>query len=420
MRKYLVGGAVRNKILGLPVKDKDWVVVGSTPDFFIKNKYKQVGKKFPVFLHPITNEEYALARTEKKCGVGYKGFEVNYSPYIKLKEDLIRRDITINAIAQDKFGKYFDPCNGLLDIKKRLLRHISPSFSDDPLRVFRVARFAALLFHLGFKICSNTLSLMSSKFLKNEIKHLEIERIWQETEKAFRTKNPNIYLQVLFDCNLISTIFPEIYYLFGLNNKFNYFNKKKFYKQNIFQGLSYISKYTNRVDIKFSFFLQLFNINLICCVTNKRKNYFFKHFLKYIYNFLNRIKAPKKVKNLSLVFIKNINLLINISNISSTEIVILLKKMNAWRNPKIIKKISLLMNCYINFLNIFSKKNKHKGIFYSQYLKNVFKVASTVSFSSISVEIKNGMYIQKELDRLKKLAIDRWKTFNTVNCFKNC
>ncbi|WP_343154821.1 tRNA CCA-pyrophosphorylase [Buchnera aphidicola (Pseudoregma panicola)] len=411
MKIYLVGGAIRNKILRLPVKDRDWVVVGSNINFFIKNKYKLVGKKFPVFLHPKTHEEYALARTERKDGFGYKGFKVNFSSNITLKEDLSRRDITINAIAQDKNGKYYDPFNGLKDIKKCILKHISSSFSDDPLRVFRVARFAALLFHLGFSIYKDTLCLMSSDYIKNEIKYLEKERIWQETEKAFKTKNPDIYFKVLFKCNLIEIIFPEIYCLLNLNKKLYFLNKKYFFRQSIFKGLSYVSKFTNKIDIKIAFFFQLFFLNICFCVPNNNKFLFYDIFLGHINNFFIRINVPNKIKNLSLMFIKNINFLVNIHNKSSKEIIFLLKKINAWRNPNIVKKLSILIDCYINFLNIFYKNYFNNSISSGKYLKNVFKISKSISFKSINKNIKNGIEIQKKINELKELSIDNWRSF---------
>ncbi|BGI51286.1 MAG: tRNA CCA-pyrophosphorylase [Buchnera aphidicola (Ceratovacuna japonica)] len=411
MKIYLVGGAIRNKLLGLPVKDRDWVVVGANINFFIKNKYKKVGKKFPVFLHPYTHEEYALARTEKKSGLGYRGFKVNFSPNVTLKEDLLRRDITINAIAKDKNGKYFDPYNGLKDIKKCVLRHVSSSFSDDPLRVFRVARFAALLFHLGFKIYKDTLCLMSSNFIKNEIKYLEKERIWQETEKAFKTKNPNIYFQVLFECNLIKVVFPEIYYLINLDKKLCFLNKKYFLKNNIFKGLSYISTRTNKVDIKISFFFQLFFVNIYFCMPNNYKFLFFRNFFKYINIFFVRINVPNKIKNLSITFIKNVNCLINIHYKSSKEIVFLLKKINAWRNPSIVKKLSILTDFYIDFLNIFYKDYFNNRISCGKYLINVFKVSRSISFKSIKKNIIKGIEIQNKINELKELAIENYRFF---------
>uniref|UniRef100_A0A1A9Z1H6 Poly A polymerase head domain-containing protein n=1 Tax=Glossina pallidipes TaxID=7398 RepID=A0A1A9Z1H6_GLOPL len=188
MRKYLVGGAVRDSLLNIPVKEKDWVVVGSSPEEMINLGFLPVGKSFPVFLHPKNHEEYALARTEYKHGKGHTGFTFQTSPNITLEEDLKRRDLTVNAIAKDDKGNLIDPYGGLNDLNLRRLKHISSAFQDDPLRVFRVARFAAYLAHLNFFIASETLQKMSD--MTNELVDLPVERIWMETKKALLSCNP--------------------------------------------------------------------------------------------------------------------------------------------------------------------------------------------------------------------------------------
>ncbi len=195
MQTYLVGGAVRDKLLNYPVKDKDWVVVGATPQQFLDDGFKQVGKDFPVFLHPETNEEYALARTERKSGKGYYGFEVHAAPDVTLEQDLERRDLTINAIAMDQQQQLVDPFNGQQDIKDKILRHVSPAYAEDPLRVLRTARFAARFHHLGFSIAPETMQLMTKLAASGELKNLTAERVWQETEKALSERSPQVYFE---------------------------------------------------------------------------------------------------------------------------------------------------------------------------------------------------------------------------------
>ena len=197
MKIYLVGGAIRDSLLNLPVLEKDWVVVNATEAELIENGYKKIGKDFPVFLHPETKEEYALARKEKKIGDGHKGFKFISDPDITLEEDLLRRDLTINAIAQDKEGKLIDPYKGQFDLKNRTLRHVSEAFSEDPLRVFRVARFQAKLKYLGFEISLDTLKLMQEISSSGEIQTLSKERFWMEIQKALLTKNPEVFFDVL-------------------------------------------------------------------------------------------------------------------------------------------------------------------------------------------------------------------------------
>jgi tRNA nucleotidyltransferase (CCA-adding enzyme) len=213
---YLVGGAVRDKLLNRQFNEQDWVVVGGTAEALEKQGYRKVGKSFPVFLHPDTGEEYALARTETKTGPGYHGFEVYAGTDVTLEEDLQRRDLTINAIAQDSNGELIDPWGGQTDIDARVLRHVSEAFREDPLRVLRVARFAASLYDLNFTIAPATMELMREITASGEVAALTPERVWKETEKALKTDRPDVYLQTLRDCGALEVIFPEIDVLFGV------------------------------------------------------------------------------------------------------------------------------------------------------------------------------------------------------------
>ncbi|HDR1923718.1 TPA: multifunctional CCA addition/repair protein [Pasteurella multocida] len=219
---YLVGGAVRDQLLNLVVKDRDWVVVGATPDDLLSQGYQQVGKDFPVFLHPQTKEEYALARTERKAGSGYTGFICDFSPTISLEQDLSRRDLTINALAQDLDGKIYDFYDGLTDLKQRLLRHVSPAFAEDPLRVLRVARFAARYHALGFTIASETRELMQQLSQSGELSNLTAERVWLETEKALLEPHPEVYFQTLQEVGALQVLFPELAALQGVPNPAKY------------------------------------------------------------------------------------------------------------------------------------------------------------------------------------------------------
>ena len=208
MKIYLVGGALRDKFLNIPIKDKDYVVVGSTPEEMVKKGFKPIGKDFPVFIHPDTKDEYALARTEKKIGIGYHGFKFYASPKVKLDEDLKRRDLTINAIAQDEYGNIYDPYNGQIDIEKRILRHVSDAFIEDPLRVLRVARFATL--DEKFVIHKDTLKLLKQMVLNEELKSLAIERVAVEIKKGLEGKKPSQMFRCLCECGALNQILPGI------------------------------------------------------------------------------------------------------------------------------------------------------------------------------------------------------------------
>lgn len=210
MQIYLVGGAVRDELLGLEVKDRDWVVVGATPEQMLSRGFRQVGADFPVFLHPQTHEEYALARTERKQGHGYHGFSVYSAPDVTLEQDLQRRDLTINAMARAENGELIDPFHGLEDLRARRLRHVSPAFAEDPLRILRVARFAARFHPLGFQVCDETMALMRRMVAEGEVAHLVPERVWQEMRRALHEAEPTVFFRVLADCGALAVLIPEL------------------------------------------------------------------------------------------------------------------------------------------------------------------------------------------------------------------
>lgn len=216
MQIYKVGGAVRDRLLGQAVSDTDWVVVGASAEDMLEKGYRPVGADFPVFLHPKTGEEYALARTERKSGRGYGGFTFYASPDVSLEEDLVRRDLTINAMAEDDNGRLIDPYGGQRDLEARLLRHVSPAFVEDPLRVLRVARFAARFAPLGFKVADETLALMRELSESGELEALTPERSWKEIARALMEARPDVFVQVLRDCGALAVLMPEVDALFGV------------------------------------------------------------------------------------------------------------------------------------------------------------------------------------------------------------
>ena len=216
MKVYLVGGAVRDELLGRPVAERDWVVVGATPQEMLDAGYRQVGKDFPVFLHPDSGEEYALARTERKVARGYHGFELRFSPDVTLEEDLRRRDLTVNAMARDTDGTLIDPCGGKADLEARLLRHVSEAFNEDPVRILRVARFLARFRPLGFSVAPETLARMRAMVAAGEVDALVAERVWQETDRALAEPAPEAWLRLLHSCGALARILPELDALYGV------------------------------------------------------------------------------------------------------------------------------------------------------------------------------------------------------------
>ena len=222
MRRYLVGGAVRDRLLGRPVVDHDHVVVGATPDEMLAQGFRPVGKDFPVFLHPDSGEEYALARTERKTGHGYHGFAFHADPGVTLEEDLARRDLTINAIAQDERGELVDPFHGQRDLEQRVLRHVSPAFVEDPVRLLRVARFAARFAPLGFRVADETMALMRAMVAGGEVDHLVPERVWAETRRALGEAQPSAFVRVLREAGALAVLFPEVDALYGVPHRPEY------------------------------------------------------------------------------------------------------------------------------------------------------------------------------------------------------
>ncbi len=216
MKTYLVGGAVRDELLGRPVTERDWVVVGATPAELVDRGFRQVGKDFPVFIHPETGEEYALARVERKIGPGYHGFQFDASANVTLEEDLRRRDLTINAMAVDENGQLLDPCGGARDLEAKCLRHVSDAFAEDPVRVLRIARFAARFADLGFTVAPDTQRLMERMVASGEVDALVPERVWAETARALGEASPQVFVRVLRECGALGRVFPEVDRLFGV------------------------------------------------------------------------------------------------------------------------------------------------------------------------------------------------------------
>lgn len=251
MEKYLVGGCVRDALLGLPVQDKDWVVVGATPAMMLQQGFIQVGKDFPVFLHPETKEEYALARTERKVGSGYYNFICDYEPTVTLEEDLARRDLTINAIAKTMDGKIIDPYGGQNDLQQKILRHVSAAFSEDPVRILRVARFVARFAPLGFSVDPETLQLMQEMVASGEVDALVPERVWQEMHRALQTDAPEVFFTCLRSCGALARIFPQLDCLWGVPQKAEY-HPEIDTGEHIILALRQAAKLTSKPEVRFA------------------------------------------------------------------------------------------------------------------------------------------------------------------------
>lgn len=347
MKVYLVGGALRDKFLGREVKERDWVVVGATPDEMISQGFTKVGRDFPVFLHPKTHEEYALARTERKISQGYTGFKCDYNKNVTLEEDLKRRDLTINAMAMDENGNLIDPYNGYKDLENKILRHVSDAFVEDPLRVLRIARFQARYYHLGFKIAPQTLSLMYKIVKSKELNYLIAERVWQEFSKSLSELNPEIFILTLRSCGALEVIMPELNYLFGV--PINYSES-----QIVDSGIRSIDALKNAVqvsdskEIRFAALLHILHLvalNMAQWPINLLK---IDPDIVTIKNFCKKLKVPTSFERLALQTAKFQVQINNFSSLDAQTIVSILEKTDAFRRPNLFNDL-LLTSFAVNF-----------------------------------------------------------------------
>lgn len=402
MERYLVGGAVRDQLLHLPVQDKDWVVVGATPEQMIEQGYQQVGKDFPVYLHPATQEEHALARTEKKSGHGYGGFICQFSPDVTLEQDLLRRDLTINAIAQNEAGLFIDPFNGRLDIENRILRHISPAFKEDPLRVLRVARFAARFYTLGFSIAAETRLLMQEIVMSNELQFLTPERIWKETEKALATQNPEIYFEVLRQCGALAVIFPELDKLFGIPAP------EKWHPEidsgwHSLLSIKQITQLTDDLTVRFA--VTFHDIGKGATPPNQWPHHF-NHGLNglpLIDGLVKRLKIPNRYHKTALMVCQYHDEIHVINRLSSQMLIELLNQLDVWRTPYHLEQ--LLLSSTADYRGRLGWQDRPYP--QADYLREVYQLAKQIDVQSIIQDGFKGEEIKQQLFERRQLLVDK-------------
>ncbi|VEC01041.1 Multifunctional CCA protein [Cedecea lapagei] len=404
MKIYLVGGAVRDGLLKLPVKDKDWVVVGATPQQMLDEGYQQVGKDFPVFLHPQSHEEYALARTERKSGQGYTGFTCYSAPDVTLEQDLLRRDLTINAIAQDEHGKLIDPYNGLADIKSRLLRHVSPAFNEDPLRVLRVARFAARYAHLNFQIAPETLALMREMTDNGEIAHLTAERVWKETENALTSRNPQVFFAVLRECGALKVLFPEIDALYGVPAP------AKWHPEidtgiHTLMTLSIAAQLSPAVDVRFATLCHDLGKGL----TPKEK--WPSHHghgpagVKLVEQLCARLRVPNEIRDLAKQVAEFHDLIHTFPILQPKTVIKLFDAIDAWRKPQRVEQIALTSEADARGRTGFEASDYPQG----RMLRAAWAAAQSVTNKEVIEAGFSGPAIREELTKRRIKAVAAWK-----------
>ncbi|WP_215845556.1 multifunctional CCA addition/repair protein [Candidatus Pantoea bituminis] len=400
MKTFLVGGAVRDALLNLPVKDKDWVVVGATPEAMLEKGYQQVGRDFPVFLHPKSREEYALARTERKNGTGYTGFVTWSAPDVTLEQDLQRRDLTINAIARDEEGRLFDPYHGQRDIAERLLRHVSMAFNEDPLRVLRVARFAARFAHLNFRIADETQALMRAMVESGELADLTAERVWKETEKALTTRNPQVYFQVLRDCGALKVLFPEIDNLFGIPAPAKWHPEIDTGVHTL-MTLAMAAALSDSLDVRFA---TLFH-DIGKALTPPEK--WPSHHghgpagVPLVEALCQRLRVPNAIRDLALVVTEFHDVVHTIERQSAESLVALFDRIDAWRKPQRVEQMALTSEADARGRAGLESMPYPQG----DYLRRAFAVAQAVPTKAVVEAGFKGIEVREELTRRRIAAV---------------
>lgn len=358
MKIYLVGGAVRDQLLGRPNQEKDWVVVGANQHDMLQKGFRQVGKDFPVFLHPKTQEEYALARKERKIGKGYTGFEFDTAPNVTLEEDLKRRDITINAMAMTENGTLIDPYHGQEDLKNQLLRHVSPAFAEDPVRILRVARFAA---RFGFRVAQDTVELMRTMVKNGEVNALVPERVWKELERALVEKYPDLFFRVLAECGAMTLLFPSI----SLDGP----------------GIRALIHATPSTPLRFAALLH--NLDETTIIT-----------------LCNRYKVPNDARELALLVNKNLPHYLKASTLTIEELLNFFQRLDAFRRE----------TRFNDFLAVCETCSSIS----SDWLLEIYRVAKNINTNQITANYQ-GPAIAEKIKELRGDAIKAWLQDNPTS-----
>lgn len=389
---YLVGGAVRDHLLGYSIRERDYVVVGASPDEMLKQGFRLIGKDFPVFLHPKTHEEYALARTERKTGPGYKGFSCYAAPDVSLEDDLKRRDLTINAIAQTSRGDLFDPFQGQKDIENKLLRHVSPAFSEDPVRILRVARFMARFAPLGFRVAKETMELMKAMVSVGEVQALVTERVWQEFSRALIEPAPQAFIKTLYDCGALAILFPELQELY---TKYQHITEQRTRGQHSF--LSVLEKavaLTDDPEVRFAAILCDFGKGIAKEETHAG--------VQKIQALCQRYRIPSAYKSLAVTAASYHLLCHRALELDAQSLYILLEKTDAFRQSSCLDQFLLV--CEADF-------QAYSGLANSIYFQkdrvlSAFAAAKKVSATKINKSGINGSALGKKLveHRIKAIS----------------
>ncbi len=401
MQVYLVGGAVRDEQLGLPVKERDWCVVGTTSDELIDKGYKQVGKDFPVFLHPETGEEYALARTERKTAAGYHGFAFNTSPEVTIEDDLSRRDLTINALARDSDGQIIDPHGGMKDIENRLIRHVSGAFVEDPVRILRAAKFAARFADLGFRIAPETRDLMRQIVMDGEADALVPDRVWKETEAALAGPNPRLYFEALRACGALRVVFPEVDTLFGVPQP------AKWHPE-IDTGLHTMmvvdeaEKLSNDLEVRFAALVHDLGKGTTDPAKLPAHQGHEQRGNKLIRNMAERLPVPRACRDLAIIVAEYHTHCHRALELKDATIVKVLEKTDAFRRPQRFEQF--LLTCEADARGRTGLENR--DYLQAAHMRSAFAAASSVDAASIANDTEDAQ-IPEAIRKARVIAVGK-------------
>lgn len=402
MQVYLVGGAVRDQLLGHPYHEKDYVVVGATPEQLLAQGFQPVGKDFPVFLHPETKDEYALARTERKSGHGYHGFEFFTDVSVTLEEDLIRRDLTINAIAMDDDGKIYDPYHGHDDLNHKILRHVSDAFAEDPLRVLRVARFAARYHQYGFKVADETLELMQQLSDSGELKALTAERVWKETSRALMEKDADVYFEVLRACGALKVLFPELDALYGVPQRPEY-HPEIDCGIHTMMSLQQACKANYSLDVRFAVLVHDLGKALTPVEELPRHIMHEERGIQPVTEVCDRLKVPTNTKQLALAVCKEHLKSHQAFILKAGTLWRLLQRLDVLRRPERVEAFIQACECDAKGRLGLEDRNYPQAA----YLRHAMELVRNIKASDLPAEVKGPdigeMLIQKRIDALATL-----------------
>jgi tRNA nucleotidyltransferase (CCA-adding enzyme) len=406
MQTYLVGGAVRDKLLDLPIKDQDWVVVGGTPKQMLAQGYQAVGADFPVFLHPTTKEEYALARIERKISAGYTGFSCDASSEVSLEEDLLRRDLTINAMAMDDQGNIIDPYNGQQDLKNKLLRHVSAAFVEDPLRVLRVARFAARYHSLGFCIAPQTLALMQTIVSNGELTALSAERVWQETVRSLMEHHPEVYFENLKACGALGVWFPELDILWGIPNPAKWHSEIDTGIHTM-MALQQAVNLSDKLRVRFAALVHDLGKGMTPPENWSSHRGHEKLGLGAINALCDRLKAPNDCRELGLMVSEYYTYVHHAFELEASSLLDMLNRCDVWRKPQ--RFADFLITCKADARGRTTFENsEYKN---AAYIWQAYKAAAKVDIKAIVTKGYQGKAIKEQTEQQRISVIQEFKHF---------